>query len=69
MRKHRLSVYLEPEVVPSAVGPMVRTAVLILVIELAIIGWVRWRNRSRVRDEIGPPPPRSGYGEVSPERG
>ena len=49
------SVYLEPEVVPSAVGPMVRTAVLILVIELAIIGWVRWRNRSRVRDEISGP--------------
>ena len=49
------SVYLEPEVVPSAVGPMVRTAVLILVIELAIIGWVRRRNRSRVRDEISGP--------------
>ena len=49
------SVYLEPEVVPSAVGPMVRTAVLILVIELAIIGWVRWRYRSRVRDEISGP--------------
>ena len=39
------SIYVEPEVVPSAVGPMVRTALLILVIELAVIGWVRWRHR------------------------
>jgi mono/diheme cytochrome c family protein len=46
------SVYIEPEVVPSAVGPMVRTALLILVIELAIIGWVRSRYRSRARQEI-----------------
>ena len=29
------SLYVEPEVVPSAFGPMVRTALLILVIELA----------------------------------
>ena len=41
------SIYVEPEVVPSAVGPMVRTALLILVIELAVIGWVRWRHRPR----------------------
>ena len=39
------SIYVEPEVVPSAIGPMVRTALLILVIELAVIGWVRWRYR------------------------
>ena len=38
------SLYVEPEVVPSAVGPMVRTALLILVIELAVIGWVRRRH-------------------------
>ena len=38
---------VEPEVVPSAVGPMVETALLILVIELAVIGWVRWRYGSR----------------------
>ena len=37
------SLYVEPEVVPSAVGPMVRTALIILAIELAVIGWVRWR--------------------------
>jgi mono/diheme cytochrome c family protein len=38
------SIYVEPEDVPSAVGPMVRTALIILVIELAIIGYVRWRQ-------------------------
>ena len=30
--------YVEPEDVPSAVGPMIRTALFILVIELAVIG-------------------------------
>jgi len=43
------SLYAEPEVVPSAVGPMVKTALMILAIELAIIGWVRWRYGSRGR--------------------
>jgi mono/diheme cytochrome c family protein len=38
------SLYVEPENVPSAVGPMIRTALIILVIELAIIGYVRWRQ-------------------------
>ena len=47
------SVYLEPEVVPSAVGPMLRIALVILIIELAIIGWVRSRYSSRARDESG----------------
>ena len=47
------SLYLEPEVVTSAVGPMVRTGLLILVIELAIVGWVRWRHGSRAREELG----------------
>jgi mono/diheme cytochrome c family protein len=62
------SLYVEPEVVPSAVGPMVKTALLILAIELGVIGWVRWRHGSRDRGELGPPP-RGGFGEVSPERG
>jgi mono/diheme cytochrome c family protein len=45
------SIYVEPEVVPSAVGPMVRTALVILVLELMIIGWVRWNHGSRARRE------------------
>jgi mono/diheme cytochrome c family protein len=49
------SVYLEPEVVPSAVGPMLRTAFVILAIELAIISWVRRRYGSRARAEVGDP--------------
>ena len=36
------SLYVEPEVVPSAVGPMLKTALFILALELAVIGWVRW---------------------------
>jgi mono/diheme cytochrome c family protein len=47
------SVYLEPEVVASAVGPMIRTALIILALELIVIGWVRWRYGSRARGEIG----------------
>ena len=43
------SIYLEPEVVPSALGPMVRTALSILALELAVIGYVRWRYGSRAR--------------------
>ena len=69
------SLYVEPEVVSSAVGPMIRAALFILALELIVIGWVRWRYGSRTRNEIGPPPPRSGfgppsqgYGEVSPKR-
>jgi mono/diheme cytochrome c family protein len=47
------SLYLEPEVVPSAVGPMIRTALIILAIELIVIGWVRWRYSPRTREERG----------------
>jgi mono/diheme cytochrome c family protein len=47
------SLYVEPEVVPSAVGPMLTTAFLILAIELAVIGWVRWRYRSRSGQTFG----------------
>jgi mono/diheme cytochrome c family protein len=50
------SLYVEPEVVPSAVGPVVRTALLILAIELAVIAWVRWRYGSRASGEIGGEP-------------
>lgn len=39
------SVYMEPQVVPSAIGPMVRTALLILGVELVVIGLVRRRHR------------------------
>jgi mono/diheme cytochrome c family protein len=45
------SLYLAPEEVPSAVGPMIRTAVSILAIELIVIGWVRWRSGSRTGEE------------------
>jgi hypothetical protein len=61
--------YFEPEVVPSAVGPMVKMALIILAIELALIWLVRRRYGSRAPGELGPPSPRSGFGEVSPERG
>jgi mono/diheme cytochrome c family protein len=50
------SLYLEPEVVPSAVGPMVRTAAIILAIELILIGWVRRRYGSRARGEVSGEP-------------
>ena len=50
------SVYVEPAVVPSAVGPMVKTALFILAIELAVIGWVRWRQGSRDHGKLGGEP-------------
>ena len=50
------SLYVEPEVVPSAFGPMLRTALVLLVIELLIIGWVRRRRGSRARTELGGEP-------------
>jgi mono/diheme cytochrome c family protein len=46
------SLYLEPENVASPIGPMITTALVILGIELAIVGWVR-RSRSRPRQELG----------------
>jgi mono/diheme cytochrome c family protein len=43
------SLYVEPEVVPSPAGPMLRTALIILAFELAVIGLVRRRyGRSAV---------------------
>ena len=50
------SLYVEPENVPSAVGPMIKTALFILAIELVVIGWARWRKTSRGRDELGGEP-------------
>jgi mono/diheme cytochrome c family protein len=50
------SVYVEPEVVPSVVGPMLRTGIVILVIELVIIGLVRRRYSSRARAGLGGEP-------------
>jgi len=47
------SLYMQPEVVPSAVGPMIRIALIILLVELAIIGWVRWRHAARTREDVG----------------
>jgi hypothetical protein len=44
------SIYVESEVVPSALGPILRTVFLILVIELVVIGLVR---RSRARGHLG----------------
>ncbi len=41
------SIYVEPEVVPSPAGPMAKTALSILAIELALIWWVRRRYGSR----------------------
>ena len=38
------SLYVEPEEVPSPAGPMAKTALLILAIEIAVIGWVRRRK-------------------------
>jgi mono/diheme cytochrome c family protein len=50
------SIYVEPQEVPSAAGPMVRTALLILFVELAVIGWVRWGHGSRSRGKLGGEP-------------
>jgi hypothetical protein len=46
------SLYVEPEVVPSAVGPMARTALLILAAEVIAIVWVRRRYASRGDGEL-----------------
>ena len=46
------SLYVEPEHVPSAVGPMVKTALSLLVIEVILIGWVRSRYGARRRVNV-----------------
>jgi mono/diheme cytochrome c family protein len=60
------SVYVEPQAVPSAVGPMIRTALIILAIELALIGWVRRRFNSRARGELGRARLRAGGATAGP---
>jgi mono/diheme cytochrome c family protein len=50
------SLYLEPEAVPSVIGPMVSIALIILAIELIVIGLVRWRYGSRARGALGGDP-------------
>jgi mono/diheme cytochrome c family protein len=50
------SLYLGPEATPSVVGPMIQTALLILVFELVVIGWVRWRYRAREDRSLGDQP-------------
>jgi mono/diheme cytochrome c family protein len=45
------SIYLEPENVPSAIGPMIRTALIILLIEVALIAWVRRRYAPQRRQQ------------------
>ena len=47
------SLYVEPEVVPSPAGPMAKTALIILAIELALIWWVRRRYGSRRQEQDG----------------
>ena len=44
------SLYVEPEDVPSAIGPMIQTAVVILAIELGVIAWVRRRYGARAQE-------------------
>ena len=50
------SLYVEPENVPSAAGPMIKTALFILAFELTLIGWVRWRYGSGAQGERGRQP-------------
>jgi mono/diheme cytochrome c family protein len=52
------SLYVEPEVVPSAVGPMMNTALLILAVELVVILWVRRRRDAAAREDLGGEPGR-----------
>ena len=53
------SLYMEPEKVPSAVGPMLKTALFILVLEVIVIWWVR-RNASHAPGRLGGTPLRAG---------
>jgi mono/diheme cytochrome c family protein len=59
------SLYVEPEKVPSAAGPMIRTALFILVLEAIVIWWVR-RNAARARGDIGGARLRAGGATAGP---
>src|SRR5215218_1250999 len=48
------SLYVGPEAVPSVVGPMIQTALVILAIELVVIGWARWRNARTLQERRQP---------------
>jgi hypothetical protein len=43
------SLYVEPETIPSAVGPMLKTAFAILAVEVIVIAWVRRRKANSKR--------------------
>jgi mono/diheme cytochrome c family protein len=60
------SIYLGPEAVPSVVGPMIRTALFFLVIELVVIGLVRWRYSARARDVRARAPLSAGGATAGP---
>jgi mono/diheme cytochrome c family protein len=60
------SIYLGPEAVPSVVGPMIRTALFFLVIELVVIGLVRWRYSARARDVRAGAPLSAGGATAGP---
>jgi hypothetical protein len=44
---------------------MIRTALSIALLELFVIGWVRWRYGARAGDETGPPMPQSSFGGMT----
>ncbi|MBY0497731.1 MAG: c-type cytochrome [Cyanobacteria bacterium] len=50
------SIYVEPEVVTSAAAPMIRTALIILVFELVVVGLVRRRYGAGARGALGGEP-------------
>jgi mono/diheme cytochrome c family protein len=60
------ALYVEPAVVPSAVGPMVKIALLILAIELAVIWGVRRRHGSRDHGKLGGARLRAGGASAGP---
>ena len=55
------SLYVEPEVVPSPVGPMVKTALIILAIELALIGGCGGATALALREATGSRPRRRDW--------